>query len=290
MNRILEALVREAETQGAAVYQIAVADECQSVEEAVLTPANPCQNSYSVAKAFAATAVGILADRGQLSLEDRVTALLSDFLIPGMDEKWDSMTVRNLLTHRCGFPGGYLDIDVDDRNAYGTDDFLQYLFRTPLLDPPGTEYRYSDAAYYLVSRVVTRVTGEKLDDFLWRELFAPLGVREAAWSRCPMGYPMGATGLYIRTADVARLASVYACGGRFRERAILSEKWIAEATDGRCAFTPHGDSGLWQKGGMRGQMAVFSKEKHIAAAWHGFQADSKPLIDRFAAILSETNR
>ena len=56
---------------------------------------------------------------------------------------------------------------------FSSGDYLAYLFNTTLSFAPGAEYRYSDAAYYLLSRAVTEKTGCALDDFLWRELLLP---------------------------------------------------------------------------------------------------------------------
>ena len=41
-----------------------------------------------------------------------------------------------------------------------------------------------------------------------------------------MGYPMGATGLYISSADMVKLGQVYLEGGTYYGRRILSEEWV----------------------------------------------------------------
>ena len=92
-----------------------------------------------------------------------------------------------------------------------------------------------------------------------------------AWSCCPHGYPMGATGLYLSTGDMAKLGLVYANGGRYGEKQVVSEAWVALALDRGYEFRPVGERGLYAKGGMRGQMLCFSVEKGEAYAWHGFE-------------------
>lgn len=156
-----------------------------------LLPASACLNSYSIAKVFTVTAAGLLYDRGLMSVEEKVAEIFRREFPEAHDPKWERMTVDHVLSHRAGFPSGFLDIDVQDRSEYGTDDFLQYLFRTRLACEPGEQWIYSDAAFYLLSRIITKKTGRLLDELLWREVFSPLGFQEAAWSKCPMGYPMG---------------------------------------------------------------------------------------------------
>ena len=117
-----------------------------------------------------------------------------------------------------------------------------------------------------------------MDNFLWRELFVPLGVREAAWSKCPLGHPIGATGLYIRARDISRIGALYACGGTCFGKRFLSEKWIEEATRGRCVFSPSANGKYWSKGGMYGQIITFSAETGLSVSWHGYKADNAPLL------------
>ena len=55
---------------------------CQTV-----TPANPCCNSYSVAKAFSVTALGLAVDRGLVTPETRVYDILPDLFPSDFDPK-----------------------------------------------------------------------------------------------------------------------------------------------------------------------------------------------------------
>ena len=122
-----------------------------------------------------------------------------------------------MIRHRIGVTEDFLDIDNYDMTQFGSEDFLKLAFERPVPARPGVDYQYSDGAYYLLSRVVTELSGEKLDDFLRPRLLMPLHVREAAFSKCPMGYPIGATGMYVRTEDMAKLGEVYQNGGTLKE-------------------------------------------------------------------------
>ena len=107
-----------------------------------------------------------------------------------------------------------------------------------------------------------------MDDFMWRELFYPCKVREAAWSKCPQGYAMGATGLYTRSIDIARLGQIYAHGGMWGERRILSEEWVNLAKERAYSLNLRAN-GAYTKGGMRGQMLMLLPHCHRAVAWLG---------------------
>lgn len=254
------------------------------LEEISIQPCNACNNSYSVTKAFIATAAGILWERGQLDLDEPVTEILKGY--KPADDKWRRVTTRQALSHTMGIGRGYLDIDVEDIYSYGTEDFLEVVFREPLPYDPGTHEKYSDAAYYLASRVVEAAAGESADSFLMREIMLPMKIQEAAWSRCPMNHPIGATGLYIRARDMAKLGWLYANGGVYEGKKLLSGRWLAEEKRGGLAFRPCGKGDARGKGGMYGQMLMFSEEKGFAAAWHSFTTDRR--TDGLTAFIEET--
>ena len=254
------------------LYDFALMTE-EGIEEIRSGSCNACNNSYSVTKAFIATAAGMLWERGKLDLDRPVTEFFPDYA--PKDAKWSRVTLRHALTHTMGVAKGYLDIDVEDVYSYGTEDFLEAVFREPLKHEPGIHYQYSDAAYYLAARIVEEAAGEKADDFIMHELLLPMKVQEAAWSRCPKNHPIGATGLYIRSRDMVKLGWVYADGGKYEGKQLISPGWIEEEEKGGLAFRPCAKGDARGKGGMYGQMLMFSKEKKFAAAWHSFTTDGR---------------
>ena len=260
-------LIPAVEALGINLYRMAFWQDGR-IQDHCFQPVSNCSNSYSVAKLFCVTAIGMLQDEGLLDVKKPLKDYMGD-LIPGdADPKWQYATVENALTHRLGFGEGLLDIDVDDASEYPTRDYLSIVFHHPLAYEPGEKYQYTDAAFYLVSRLVTCISGEKLDEFLNRRLFRPLKFREAAWSRCPMDYPMGATGLYIGAHDMVKLGAVYLEGGKWQDRRIVSEEWVKAALENGYELHSKSPAGWIGKGGMCGQMLMFNPEKKCAIAWH----------------------
>jgi CubicO group peptidase (beta-lactamase class C family) len=267
---MLNRIVKTVADHNLNLYSIAVMD-ADGIHECRHRRADLCTNSYSVAKVFTMTAIGMLHDAGRLRVQDRVIDIFRDELPDGMDERWGEATVEHLLTHRVGLPQGFLDIDVDDLTRYPTDDFLHYVLSTPLQQTPGEKFVYSDAAFYLLARIVTKITGERLDDFLRPTLFGTMGFRELAWSVCPRGYCMGATGLYIRTADMVKLGYAYANDGCYGGKRVVSADWVKLALERKYELSPYGSSGIYTKGGMYGQLLCLSPERRIAFGWHGYE-------------------
>ena len=268
-----ERITAEIAALGLNLYDFALYTPEAGVRAHRFQPCSNCQNSYSVAKLFVVTALGMLWDAGKLRMDDPLSRYVD---IPqGASPRWMEATVEHAVTHTLGFDEGFLDIDTEDTTAYPSEDYLALVFAHPLAHAPGTHEQYTDAAYYLLSRLVSVVSGERLDTFLNSRLIRPLRFHEIAWSRCPMEHPIGATGLYIGAGDMVKLAALYLEGGVWQGKRILSQAWVRMAMERGYELDPVGESGLIGKGGMAGQMAAFSPEGRFAVAWHGHETREK---------------
>ncbi len=240
---------------------------------------SPCQDVYSVAKTFTMTAVGLLYDKGLLRLDEKVCEILKDELpASGMDERWRDSTVEMALTHRLGLPTGFLDIDVNPSSSF-TDDFLNYLLTYPLAYEPDTDERYSDGAYYLLARIAEKKAGMPLEDFLWREVMTRLDFRELAWSHCPKGHVIGATGLYVCSEDMVKLGMLYLNDGLYGGERILSEEWTKLAVAREYALCWINNRKAYGKGGMYGQELLIIPGQQRVVAIQAFCDDLNSIND-----------
>jgi CubicO group peptidase (beta-lactamase class C family) len=110
----------------------------------------------SMTKSFTALAILKLRDEGELSLEDPVAKWIPEFArmeLPTRDTP--PLRIRQLLSHSAGFPE---DNPWGDRQLSATDATLDEWLRKgiPFSTPPGTRYEYSNYAFGLLGRVVTR--------------------------------------------------------------------------------------------------------------------------------------
>ena len=236
-------------------------------------PDNPCNDIYSVSKVFTVTALGFLYDQGLWKPEDKICDLFRGKLPKQYDPKWEEVMLDHVIRHRIGVTEDFLDIDNYDMTQFGSEDFLQLAFERPIPARPGVDYQYSDGAYYLLSRVVTELSGEKLDDFLRPRLLMPLHVREAAFSKGPMGYPIGATGMYVRTEDMAKLGEVYQNGGTFEGKRLLSKEWVELVFEREYELAKM-ENGGYCKGGMNGQILYLSPHGRVIA-WQSYDPEGK---------------
>ena len=273
MSRFLDDCAAYLRAKSLSVIRVSEIKDGGEPETLEFKPGNPCQNTYSVAKTFAMTGIGLLYDRGLIALDEPVCSVLADEIAPYRDEidpRWFTSTVEMALTHRLGLPGGFLDIDVNPSALFGRD-YLRYMMTHPLDYAPGEGAKYSDGAFYLVSRLVEKRAGMPLDTYLWRELFWPLGYQEMAWSRCPLGHAMGATGLYLHSSDMVKLAALYLDGGLWHGQRLLSEKWVELAVTREFAWNWDAERRMCAKGGMRGQMILFIPGAQRSVAIQSFE-------------------
>lgn len=134
----------------------------------------------SLSKQFTGTALLLLAQRGQLAMDDDVRKYLPE--VPTFD------TVRpirlvDLSRHRSGlaeYPRG----DSVPTEA----DVLAWLAQqTTLKFPTDTRWDYVNLNYFVLARVVERVSGMTLREFLAKEVFAPADMRTAQVLERPDG-------------------------------------------------------------------------------------------------------
>ena len=145
----------------------------------------------SVSKPFTAVAILQLVERGKLRLDDKVFAVLG--LAPPddpevkFDERWRQVTIEQLLHHTGGWDRAksFDPMFVSQRIVKtlkvpppaGPHDIIRYMLRHPLDFDPGTKFAYSNFGYCLLGRVVEKVSGKPYEEYVQKEVLAPLGIR-----------------------------------------------------------------------------------------------------------------
>lgn len=237
-------------------------------------------NSYSVAKSFCVCACGFLYDEGKLDLNEPITKILKEYINFDYDPLWDCITVHDCLKHKIGLENGWLDIDAQDPKTFG-EDYLKYTLQAKFKYMPKIDYTYTDAAFYLVSRVVAKKSGMDLEDYLKEKLFKPLDILKYRFDKCPYGYSMGATGLYLDTIDTIKLPILLLNNGIYNNIRILSKEWMDILESNQYENYYFDESGWYQKAGMRNQMIMYNKRYDVAVAWHGCDEFSPKLRKYF---------
>jgi len=112
------------------------------------------------------TAVMQLVEQGKVRMNDPVAKYLPEFAQNGKDD----ITLRQLMTHYSG-----LEPDLDLKTPWeGKDTAYKMAFAETPEEAPGSRFVYSDINFIVLGALVERVSGETLDVYTERHIFAPL--------------------------------------------------------------------------------------------------------------------
>jgi len=225
---------------------------------------------YSMSKPIVTAAAMILVEEGRLQLSDPVSTYLPElkemkvgvekgnaleFVTPAR-----SMTIQDLMRHTSGLTYGFfgkslvkaeygrakVDVGVDRK------EYLKVVSRLPLQYQPGTTWDYS-ISIDVLAFVIERVSGKRIEDYLQERIFAPLGMKDTAFSidearhariaqafdsdpgvkienwanvRDASRRPSGGGGLLSTAGDYLRFCQMFLNGGELGGVRILSRKTV----------------------------------------------------------------
>lgn len=211
----------------------------------------------SLTKPFTATAAMKLVERGKLKLDDPVERYLPEFKQQTTkDGRHHPITIRQLMCHSSGIPSS---VPSRPRFFFQQPWYQRFLKEIPpeiakeeLDFDPGTKTHYSNAAPYVLGRIIEIQSGRTFRDFVTEEIFKPLHMNDTGFSippqkinraaivyrkegdsiveycrynpewRVNMTMPDG--GLFSTTADIAKFATMFLKRGQ----PILSKESVDE--------------------------------------------------------------
>jgi len=179
---------------------------------------------YSMSKSFTSTAVGLAVSEGKLTVEDPVVSFFPDDLPAKVDDKLAALRVKHLLTMSVGHAKDSTGLITPEEN------WVRAFLALPIAHAPGSEFVYNSGATYMLSAIVTRLTGQKVIDYLRPRLFEPLAIDGMTWQTCPRGNNTGGWGLSISTEGLAKLGQLYLQKGEWNGKQLIPAKWVEEAT------------------------------------------------------------
>jgi uncharacterized protein YbbC (DUF1343 family)/CubicO group peptidase (beta-lactamase class C family) len=155
--------------RGSVVYRKAYGSRALFPQREAMT-ADTIFDLASLTKVFAtAPSVLLLMEQGKLRLADPAARYLPEF---AAKEK-GQITIRQLLTHTAGLPA---IPKVSDGAT--TAQVLQAIYDAEPISPPGMRFVYSDCDFILLGEIVHRLSGQPLNEFAEKNLFAPQNMRE----------------------------------------------------------------------------------------------------------------
>lgn len=180
---------------------------------------------WSASKTFTAAAVGLAVQDGLLSVDDKIVDLFDADELPAHPGRWlRELTVKHLLTMSSGFSVDYLSA----LRSGNLEDPTRTILSTPIKFRPGEKWEYNSMNTYLLSAIVTRVTGRKVVDIVADRLFKPMGINRYVWEESCEGVSVGGWGLYLTTESFAKMGQLLLDGGKWDGEQLLDAGWVKD--------------------------------------------------------------
>ena len=204
----------------------------------------------SVTKQFTAVMILMLVEAGEVSLDGKITDYLPDY--PA--ETGDRVTIHHLLTHTSGIP-----------SYTGLSSFMREHVRDPITPEelvavfaplefefePGSDWRYNNSGYFLLGRIIEKVTGMPYDQALREMVLDPLGLDDTGYDHFSDVLP-GRAGGYSQTfhgyenADYLDMSLPYAAGSMYStvrdlfewDRILYTDRVFDSSGTKETMFTP----------------------------------------------------
>lgn len=187
---------------------------------------------HSAAKSVIPALVGIAIEQGYIeSVDVPVIEFFSDRELEITDERIMEITIKDLLTMRTGLRtrDSYIYGHEGLWQFFSADDLVDYFFSLPLDAEPGTRFDYSSVAYFMATAVIEQATGMDPVAYARKNLFAPLGIEEAAWPLNPNDLGLGFAPMWMKPHDFAKFGLLYLQKGMWEGQQIIPSEWVEQS-------------------------------------------------------------
>jgi hypothetical protein len=152
--------------------------------------------AHSMSKTVTGMAIGFLVSEGRLSVDTPLSRIFPEYTVS--DKRLRSATVRNLLCMQSG-------VKFNEAGVVTDSTWLKTFLMSPLSAAPGTVFHYNSMNSYMLARIVVRITGASLTEFVGERLFSPLGIKNYFWEIGPEGIEKGGWGLFLSAESWAKI-------------------------------------------------------------------------------------
>ena len=187
----------------------------------------------SVTKSVVAASVLIAHSQGKIrSLDQPLFDLFPEFSKHAEGDK-KRITLKHVLSMSAGLDWNenisYADPANSEIQMERAPDPIEYVLSQKLVHEPGKVFNYSGGLSQILAEVVKRTTGQEIDAFTEKHLFKPLGLTRYNWVKMRNGPPSAASGLRLRSRDMAKIGMLFLNKGKWNEKRLVSEKLIEDA-------------------------------------------------------------
>ena len=184
---------------------------------------------WSSTKSVIGALTGIAINEGYLKdVNQSVLGFFPELTIANRDSSKDAITIKDLLTMQPGLDCSDKKIGLPswDKN------WVQYILDLPMDAPPGQKFAYCSDGPHLLSAILTKATHMSTAFYAQSRLFNPLGIERTnlTWDMDPQGINTGGYGMSMKPRDMAKFGLLYLNNGRWEDKQIVPQEWVAAST------------------------------------------------------------
>jgi CubicO group peptidase (beta-lactamase class C family) len=185
----------------------------------------------SVTKTITSIVIGVAIARKEFpDIDTPVLKFFEASKVAAVDERKRRMTIRHLLTMTAGLDWKE-DLPYNDPNntaslLEASFDWVKFTIDRPMAVDPGTVFNYNSGATQLLSYIFTAATGQDIEEYAAKYLFAPLGIEHYYWKRTPTGLADTEGGLYLMPRDLAKIGYLFLKNGEWNGKQIVTPDWV----------------------------------------------------------------
>jgi CubicO group peptidase (beta-lactamase class C family) len=245
----------------------------------------------SVSKTVSSIIMGIAITRGDFKagLDTPLLTYFDVAKVKNVDDRKRRITLHHVLTMTTGLDWNEENVAYDDPKSdsslmEATDDWVQYVIDRPMAAEPGKVFNYSSGVSELLAYVFQKETGQDLEKYGAKYLFAPLEI-DYYWKRTPLGVVDTEGGLYLKNQDLAKIGYLYLHGGAWEGKQIVSNDWVKQSLTPFISATEHFKYGfkwwllprtdreglVWMARGFGGQQLMVFPEENLIAVFTGWE-------------------
>ncbi len=190
-------------------------------------------NSFSMAKSFLSTLIGIAIDEGKIkSLDQKVSDFLPWFAHGELNKK---LTVKDLLTMSSGIDYGesYSDPFGFQAKAYYGHDLRKLVQKYQVTQMPGTLWKYEGGNSVLLGMILENAVGKPISDYFSEKIWSKIGGQKSMYWNLDHENGMEKTfsAVYSNARDFARMGKLYLQLGKWNDETIVSENYVKQTIE-----------------------------------------------------------
>jgi pimeloyl-ACP methyl ester carboxylesterase len=187
----------------------------------------------SVTKSVVSAAVMIAIGQGKIkSVDERVFDFFPEYTKYDKGMKSD-ITIKHLLTMSSGLEWNervsYADPANSETRMDTASNPVEFFLSQRPIHKSGAVFNYSGGSTQVLAAIVAKATGLNVDDFTANELFKPLGISQYYWVKRKDGITIAASGLRLRSRDMAKIGLLYLNNGKWSGRQIIQSHLILQS-------------------------------------------------------------